>query len=118
MFRKALAIDPELTAPRLGLSNLFSELGDFEKAEAEAEIALSSHPKLIEVYYQYATHRKGKVSDHELEIMTALLGEKHMGDGARSQLNFALVPSMTIARIMSCRDAVSRSPTIRSPRRN
>jgi tetratricopeptide (TPR) repeat protein len=90
MFRKALEIDPELTAPRLGLSNLYSELGDFEKAEAEAEIALRSHPKLIEVYYQLSTHRKGKVSDHELETMTALLGEKYLGDGARSQLNFAL----------------------------
>jgi len=89
-FRTALEIDPELTAPRLGLSNLYSELGEFEKGEAEADIALEAHPKLVEVYYQKATHHKGKVSDSHLQAMTALLDQKYLGEGGRSQLNFAL----------------------------
>ncbi len=89
-FRKALEIDPELTAPRLGLANLYSEMGDFPKAEAEAAIALESHPKLAEVYYQTCTHRKGKVGDDVLEAMTALIGEKYLGEGSRAKLNFAL----------------------------
>lgn len=89
-FRKALELDPELTAPRLGLANLYSELGEFEKAAAESSIALRSHPKLVEVYYQRATHQKGKVTDADLEQMQTLLQEKYFGEGARSQLHFAL----------------------------
>lgn len=89
-FRKALEIDPELTAPRLGLASLYSELGDFDRADAEAALVLQSRPKAVEVYYQRASHRKGKVSDAELETMTSLLSEKYLGEAARSQLHFAL----------------------------
>lgn len=89
-FRKAIELDPELTAPRLGLANLYSEMGEFEKAEAESATALKSHPKLAEVYYQRATHQKGKVTDADLEQIQALLNEKYFGEGAKSQLHFAL----------------------------
>ena len=89
-FRKSLEIDSELTAPRIGLANLYSEMGNFEKSEAESAIALKSHPKLVEVYYQRATHQKGKVTDTDLEQMQNLLNEKYFGEGAKAQLNFAL----------------------------
>ena len=69
-----------MTAPRLGLSNLYSELGDFEKGEAETNVVLDAHPRLVEVYYQRATHHKGKVSDSELQAMTALLDQKYLGE--------------------------------------
>ena len=89
-FRKALEIDPEITAPRLGLANLFSEIGDFEKADLESAIALKSHPKLAEIYYQRAIHQIGKVTDADLKTIQALLNEKYFGEGARAQLHFAL----------------------------
>jgi tetratricopeptide (TPR) repeat protein len=89
-FRKALELDPELTAPRMGLANLYSELGDFDRAEAEAAAALADHPKLSDVFYLRASHRKGKVPDADLQTMSALLGEKYYSETARAQLNFAL----------------------------
>lgn len=89
-FRKALQIDAEITAPRLGLANLYSEMGNFEKADAESAIALKSHPKLAEVYYQRATHQKGKVTDADLAKIQMLLNEKYFGEGAKGQLHFAL----------------------------
>ncbi len=89
-FRKAMEIDPELTAPRLGLSNLYSELGEFERAGAEIDIVLDAHPRLVEVHYQRVMHHKGKVSDCDVEAMTALLNRKYLGEAGRSQLHFAL----------------------------
>ena len=89
-FRKSIEIDPELTAPRLGLSNKYAEMGEFDRAEAEAALALREHPKLIDVYYQRAQQRKGNVSDGDLQTMMSLANEKYLGDGGRSQLNFAL----------------------------
>jgi tetratricopeptide (TPR) repeat protein len=88
-FRKAIEIDPEITAPRMGLVSLYGELGDFDKADEEADEALKIYPKLAEAYYQRVTHRKGKISDEDLQRMTELEKEKYLGDGARSQLNFA-----------------------------
>lgn len=89
-FRKSLELDPELTAPRVGLANLYSELGEFEKAEQESSIALISHPKLVELHYLRATHKKGKVTDAELKIMQRLLEEKYFGEGAKAQLHFSI----------------------------
>ena len=89
-FRKALEIAPELTAPRVGLSHLYSELGEFDRADAEAAIALEQQPKLVDVYYQKSQLRKGSVSDRDLETMNSILDQKYLGDGGRTQLNFAI----------------------------
>jgi tetratricopeptide (TPR) repeat protein len=89
-FRKALEIDPELTAPRVGLSNVYAELGDCYRAEAEAVSALEAQPNLVEAYYQKTEQRRGTVSGADLEMMTSILNQKYLGDGARSQLHFAL----------------------------
>ena len=89
-FRKALEIDPESMAPRMGLAGLYSELGEFDRAEQEYALVLQTQPKAIEIYYQRATHHKGKVSDADLNMMQTLLKQKYLGEGGRSQLNFAL----------------------------
>lgn len=89
-FQKALEIDSELSAPRMGLGNLYAELGEFEKADAQYTEVLKEHPKCVEVYYQRATHQKGKVAANELQQMISLSGEKYLGDGGRSQLHFGL----------------------------
>ena len=88
-FRKAIEIDPEITAPRMGLVNMYAEMGEFDRADEEAALALKIYPKLAEVYYQKVSQRKGKISDEDLQTMTSLQDEKYLGDGPRSQLNFA-----------------------------
>lgn len=89
-FQNAITIDPSLSAPHIGLANLYSEMGEFEKADTEYQKALEIHPKLVEVYYQRATHQKGKVTDHDFNTMIGLTQEKYLNEAARSQLNFAL----------------------------
>lgn len=89
-FKKALEIDSELSAPRMGLGNLYAELGEFEKADAQYAEVLKEHPKCVEVYYQRATHQKGKVAADDVDRMISLAGEKYLGDGGRSQLHFGL----------------------------
>jgi tetratricopeptide (TPR) repeat protein len=89
-FRKALELDPESTAPRMGLASLYAELGEFARADEEHDRALAICPKIIEVYYQRATHQNGKVTDADLAMMNSLLDQKYLGDGGRAQLNFAL----------------------------
>jgi Sulfotransferase family len=44
----------------------------------------------VEAYYQRTQHRKGDVADCDLAMMTSILEHKYLGDGGRSQLNFAL----------------------------
>ena len=89
-FRKALEIDPEASGPRMGLAGLYSELGEFDRVEEQYTEVIKEHPKVIEIYYQRATHHKGKVSDADLAMMESLLKQKYLGEGGRSQLNFAL----------------------------
>ncbi len=89
-FRKALGLDPEGVGPRLGLASLYAEMGEFDRADEQYDEALAIRPRIIEAFYQRATHKKGKVSDADLETMNAMLEQKYIGEGGRSQLNFAL----------------------------
>ncbi|MFM7591048.1 MAG: tetratricopeptide repeat protein, partial [Isosphaeraceae bacterium] len=89
-FLKSLEIDSELTAPRLALGNLYAEMGEFERAdEAYAEV-LKVHPKCVEIYYQRATHQKGRISQDDFDQMVWLTSEKYLGDAGRAQLHFGL----------------------------
>jgi tetratricopeptide (TPR) repeat protein len=89
-FREALRLDPTLAVAWMGLAGIQAVLGDLEQSCQSARAALALSPRLGEAYRRLAITLGGRLPDHELEAMEALLGDESLSNDSRAMLMFGL----------------------------
>ena len=89
-FREALRLDPTRAISWTSLAQIQAELGEFEQSCQSARKALAVSPKSVEAYWRLAITLRGRLPDHELQAMEALLDDDSLSNDARSMLKFGL----------------------------
>ncbi len=129
-YEEAIRVRPGFPPPRLNLSRLFAENGDFDRSNEQVRAIIERYPRAPDAYFLLASNLRGKLPDTDLEAMIGLLDHEHFDDAARAAVAFGIAHALDgrkrydeAARYLeignACQAAaLARRGDVRDPRHN